>query len=64
MINELDIGFAYEAVNEIPKSETDIARRRHYFNTKVKGKSNRGHTFGDTLSEEELSKVLEYLKTL
>ena len=64
MINELDIGFVYEAVNAIPKSETDIARRRHYFNTQVKGKSNRGHPFGDTLSEEELSKVLEYLKTL
>ena len=64
IINELDVGLSYEAFNDIPKSETDIARRRHYFNTKIKGKSNRGHTYGDLLSEEELSKVLEYLKTL
>ena len=63
-INEDEIGLIYEAVRAIPTNETDVARRRSYFDTKVNGKSNQGHTFGDSLSEKELLQVLEYLKTL
>ena len=34
------------------------------FDTNLPGNSNKGHTYGAALSEEEQAAVLEYLKTL
>ncbi len=38
--------------------------RRKIYNTRLPGRGNQGHTFGDNLSESERSAVIEYLKTL
>ena len=37
---------------------------KNTYNTTLKGYGNQGHTFGDSLSEEERNALLEYLKTL
>jgi mono/diheme cytochrome c family protein len=38
--------------------------RRKIYDTTLPGRSNRGHTFGDDLTEAERMAVIEYLKTL
>jgi mono/diheme cytochrome c family protein len=58
------VGFQIEVVERIPFTETDVAIRRSYFDTRRFGKSNRGHDYPDELSEAEKLAVLEYLKTL
>ena len=58
------IGLTVDVVNEVPQNETDRVRRRSYFDTRLFGKSNAGHTFPDALSADEKRAVLEYLKTL
>ncbi|MFK8111526.1 MAG: hypothetical protein AB8B91_04975 [Rubripirellula sp.] len=58
------VGFQIEAVEKISYTETDVAIRRSYFDTRRFGKSNAGHEFPDQLSSEEKLAVLEYLKTL
>jgi hypothetical protein len=38
--------------------------QRRIYDTRQPGRSNAGHTFGDVLSEQERSALIEYLKTL
>ena len=45
------------------KMETAASNKETY-NTTLKGYSNAGHTFGDQLSDEERTALIEYLKTL
>lgn len=58
------IGLTVEVIEEVPDNELDRVKRRSYFDTRRFGKSNAGHTFPDTLSQNEKRAVLEYLKTL
>ncbi len=58
------VGFKIEVVDHVPSTETDIAKRREYFDTSRFGKSNAGHDFPDVLTNSEKHAVLEYLKTL
>jgi len=58
------VGLTIESVDRIPLSETDIAARREYFDTRKFGKANTGHDFPEVLSTSEKMAVLEYLKTL
>lgn len=50
------VGWRYEA-KDMPGGTT-------IYNTTLKGYGNYGHTFGDKLSDQERSAVIEYLKTL
>jgi mono/diheme cytochrome c family protein len=59
------VGFAVERLDELPAQIKDDPReRRRYFDTRLSGKSARGHTFGDHLTDDERRAVIEYLKTL
>lgn len=58
------VGLQVEVVDRIPLTETDVAVRRQYFDTRKYGKSNAGHLYPDELTTEEKRAVLEYLKTL
>lgn len=42
----------------------DTAIRKQTYNTTLRGYSNAGHYFGDALTDDERSAVIEYLKTL
>lgn len=46
------------------KEATDADERKWVYDTTLPGYSNRGHTFGDRLTDEERRSVVEYLKTL
>jgi len=59
------VGLEATRLTEIPADERDdIRRRRHYFDTRLPGKSAAGHTFPDALDADEKRAVIEYLKTL
>jgi mono/diheme cytochrome c family protein len=59
------VGLEITIFDELPPDAKDDAReRRRYFDTQQSGKSPRGHTFPDALSENEKQAVIEYLKTL
>ena len=58
------VGFQIEVVDRIPLTQTDVAVRRQYFDTQRFGKSNEGHRFPESLTEDQRRAVLEYLKTL
>ncbi len=58
------VGLQVESVARIPLTETDIAVRRQYFDTRKFGKSNVGHLYPAALTADEKRAVLEYLKTL
>lgn len=58
------VGISIEEVSEVPVSESDVAIRRSYFDTRKFGKSNKGHDYPAELSASQRRAVLEYLKTL
>ena len=65
--DELDakrVGTTYSSVDSVPTNNLDIGEKRSYFDTRVKGKSNQGHLYGESLSDEEVLAIIEYLKTL
>lgn len=57
------IGFTFDSVSEVPKGLSGF-NRRWYFDTRAPGKSAAGHLYPDSLTEDEKSALLEYLKTL
>jgi mono/diheme cytochrome c family protein len=58
------VGLQIEVVERVPLLESDVAKRREYWDSRQFGKSNQGHDFGELLSVQERREVLEYLKTL
>jgi mono/diheme cytochrome c family protein len=61
--DKVKIGWKVDILKEVPKVQSPHERRKIYDTTQT-GRSNRGHTFGDHLTEPERSAVIEYLKTL
>jgi Cytochrome c len=58
------LGWKVEELKETPaRKQTPIEARKIYDTTKS-GRGNGGHTFGDSLTDEERMAVIEYLKTL
>jgi hypothetical protein len=53
-------------VTELPAAPPARSAReaRQVYDTRLPGRSNAGHTFGDDLDESERRAVIEYLKTL
>jgi hypothetical protein len=62
-LDEQDVGLVVESLEEIPKKLSSI-QRRWYFDTRIEGKSAKGHDYPDELSEDQKEDLLEYLKTL
>ncbi len=58
------IGLEITTFDEVPSSATGAAQKREYFDTRLPGKSARGHGFPEALTEDQKKAVLEYLKTL
>jgi mono/diheme cytochrome c family protein len=59
------VGLEATRLDEVPADvRGDIRGRRHYFDTRLPGKSAAGHTFPDALDAGQKRAVLEYLKTL
>lgn len=62
-LDDARVGLKVHELDAVPDTNSQ-RERRFYFDTRGFGKSNRGHTFPDQLTEDERTAVLEYLKTL
>ena len=58
------VGLEVDAYETVPASVTVPVQRRRFFDTQLPGKSQRGHRYPESLSEDEKRAVLEFLKTL
>jgi hypothetical protein len=58
------MGLVVAELDDIPHELSHPTDRRHYFDTRIEGKSAAGHDFAEVLDEDERRAVLEYLKTL
>jgi mono/diheme cytochrome c family protein len=62
--DQTNVGWNFTAVDHGQASETDPSVKKTIYDTTEPGASNAGHTFGDVLSDDDRSAVIEYLKTL
>lgn len=61
--NKERVGWKIEELSQPPTGVSAYEMRKVY-DTSKSGRSNAGHTFGDSLTDEERRAVIEYLKTL
>ena len=63
--NQNELGWNYQFKNNSDHLQgKEITEQRKWYDTSTPGRLNTGHTFGDDLTEQERSQVIEYLKTL
>lgn len=62
--DESRVGLQVERLTQIPRSVTTAPERRRYFDSRLPGKSNRGHAFGSELTAIQRRELLEFLKSL
>jgi mono/diheme cytochrome c family protein len=60
----MNVGWKYEVEPEPADAKAKAQDSRYIYDAGRWGLGNRGHTFGDKLTEEQRSNVIEYLKTL
>jgi len=58
------VGWKWTDPGHAQAAETDAMARARIYDTTAPGATNTGHTFGDALSSDDRSAVIEYLKTL
>jgi mono/diheme cytochrome c family protein len=58
------LGWKVEVLGHGPDADAPAHERRRVYDTTQPGRGNGGHTFGDDLTEDERTAVIEYLKTL
>jgi hypothetical protein len=58
------VGWKITPLERGPDDRAPARERRKVYDTTQPGRGNGGHTFGDTLSEDERMAIIEYLKTL
>lgn len=58
------VGWKYTELDTPPDDKVHPHERRKAYDTSKPGRSNKGHTFGDKLTDAERTAVIEYLKTL
>jgi hypothetical protein len=58
------VGWIYTDVLLPPDRKASPYEQRKIYDTSLPGRSNKGHTYGDDLMEEERWSLIEYLKTL
>ena len=59
-----DVGWRFDVLESGQDAEPDPARRVRIYDTTLLGHDNGGHRFGDALTDDERTAVVEYLKTL
>ncbi|MFN4258537.1 MAG: hypothetical protein ACK4RK_04520 [Gemmataceae bacterium] len=58
------LGWKVQVLDQGPDPRLPAIERRKVYDTRLPGRGNTGHTFGDHLTDEERMAVIEYLKTL
>jgi cytochrome c2 len=62
--DSVKVGWKIKVLDRAPGRAVSGYERRKVYDTTLPGRSNTGHTFGDDLTEDERTAVIEYLKTL
>ncbi|MCI0667024.1 MAG: hypothetical protein L0Y43_03105 [Methylococcaceae bacterium] len=62
--NQNTLGWNHRVLDHGKEKAEDKNERKRIYDTTAKGYSNAGHTYGDPLSREERSALIEYIKTL
>jgi hypothetical protein len=63
--DEKHVGWKVNVLERLPARETMSDREfREFYDTRIPGRGNQGHTYGDKLSDAERFALIEYLKTL
>jgi cytochrome c2 len=60
----VELGWKVRVLERGPEAEVPAFERRKVYDTRLAGRGNSGHTFGDDLTEEDRMAVIEYLKSL
>lgn len=60
----IKLGWKVRMLDNRPEAGLSPFEQRKIYDTRQPGRGNGGHTFGDKLTEDERSAVIEYLKTL
>jgi len=58
------VGWKVTELREAPAATLPAIEQRKIYDTTQPGRSNAGHTYGDALTDDERTAVIEYLKTL
>ncbi|MGF1580920.1 MAG: hypothetical protein ACFCD0_16270 [Gemmataceae bacterium] len=58
-----NLGWKVRTLRQVPNGLSN-REKRHIYDTRIEGRGNQGHYFGDDLTEPERLSVVEYLKTL
>ena len=58
------VGWRITELTVPPGEKLPAIERRRIYDTSKPGRSNAGHTYGDALTDEERTALVEYLKTL
>jgi hypothetical protein len=62
--DQVKVGWKYMEMMGLPDGKLHPHEERKIYESSKPGRSNRGHTFGDDLTDPERMAVIEYLKTL
>jgi hypothetical protein len=62
--DKVSVGWKVTELREPPSEKSPAHERRKVYDTSKPGRSNKGHTYGDDLTDTERSELIEYLKTL
>jgi hypothetical protein len=62
--DQVKLGWKVTELREPPTADQPAIERRKVYDTTQPGRGNQGHTFGDSLTDEERFALIEYLKTL
>ena len=63
-LDTVALGWKHQVLSHGKAAEPDARARKRLYDTTLPGYSNKGHTYGDELSDEQRRAVIEYLKTL
>jgi hypothetical protein len=63
-LDYVELGFRYQRLQAGQAGESDPEKKKRIYDTTLPGYTNTGHTYGDALSGEERSDLIEYLKTI
>jgi len=62
--DQTNVGWNFTAITHGQADEPTKLARVKIYDTTLTGYGNKGHTFGDSLSQSDRMAVIEYLKTL
>jgi len=64
LYDQRNLGWSHKRLSQGKPADNQQSAHKYIYDTDLPGYANTGHTFGDHLSDDQRSAVIEYLKTL